>query len=119
MNLHDLATAWINFCYASEESAEKENGFWAFDEVVSLTELHPQGALSLISLVIELDHSEKIVANLGAGPLEDLLVYHGDSCINKVVQKINEDENWKRVAQNVWQNAMSDRVWQQLQGAIK
>jgi hypothetical protein len=44
----------------------------------------PEMAWRIMKIMWKLDSSEKILANIAAGPLEDLLKYHGEKFINRV-----------------------------------
>lgn len=117
--LDEIALSWIRMQNDQENLFEYHPDFWSVEAFALIIEDRPSLFFELVDLIFQMDSSDPLVANLGAGPLEDLLVYHGDSFINTIVQKIQADKNWKRAAQNVWKNSMSDGVWQQLQNALK
>ena len=64
-----------------------------------------------MKIMWKLDSSEKILANIAAGPLEDLLVYHGEKFIDRVEEAAQSDPVFKKMLGAVWQNAIPDDVW--------
>jgi hypothetical protein len=58
-----------------------------------------------------MDGSDSILGNLAAGPLEDLLVDHGPEFIDRVEILARQDRQFRRLLGAVWQNAMSDDLW--------
>lgn len=54
-----------------------DTNFWAYEEMQRLVVHNPKKALSLIIHILELTDNEYVLSNLAAGPLEDLLRFHG------------------------------------------
>ena len=65
----------------------------------------------------KLPMSEIAFSCLAAGPLEDLLAHAGDDYIDEVEDLARKDPIFNNLLGGVWQNAMSDDVWQRLQKA--
>src|SRR5262245_7862582 len=58
-----------------EDDAESDrHGFWAWEAVNALVRDEPEQAWSMILRLVELSPDDRILANVAAGPLEDLLV---------------------------------------------
>ena len=54
--------------------------------------------------------------NLSAGPLEDLLVYHGHEVIDRVESEARSNPKFASLLGGVWKNAMADDIWRRIQG---
>jgi hypothetical protein len=109
--LDDIADAWIRLHHLLEESEERERNFWAFMRLSELIRGDPEAAWSVIEKMLERDTSDVILSNVGAGPLENLLVAHGASFIDRIEKRAESDMTFKKVLGTVWKNAMSEEVW--------
>jgi hypothetical protein len=112
--LDNIADAWIKLHHLPEESEERERNFWAFMRLRELIRDDPEAAWSVIGKMLERDTSDAILSNVGAGPLEDLLVAHGARFIDRIEKRSDGDATFKKVLGTVWKNAMSEDVWQRV-----
>lgn len=60
-----------------------------------------------------------VLANLSAGPLEDLLAHHGEKVIGRVEKLANENAKFLQLVGGVWRNAMTNEIWQRVQALQK
>ena len=114
MNLAEklaIAKAWIGLQHAGDQADERHRDFWAHERLRDLTEHDPETAWDLIITILRQDNSDTIVANLGAGPLEDLLGTHGDTFIQRVEELAKRDESFRKVVGCVWQNEIPNAIW--------
>jgi hypothetical protein len=116
MNLNEqelgqIAAAWIGLHHASEKSPEWAGFFWAFDRVCDLVQDDPESAWEVIGAIRQRDGSDLILSNLAAGPLEDLLVTHGENFITRIEEKAKSDDQLRRLLGGIWQNDMPDALW--------
>ena len=110
-----LVKAWIKFQYAEEASPWKTQLLWAEHTLWQLTEDDPERAWQLILTILQEDSSDIILQNLSAGPLEDLLSAHGDRFIDRVEQEAEHNKRFQTLLGGVWQNEISNAVWQRVQ----
>jgi hypothetical protein len=66
----------------------------------------------------ERNSGNKVISNLAAGPIEDLLVYHGNLALMLIDQYCHEEHKFVEVMKLIWKNSMSDEVWGRLQRLI-
>jgi Family of unknown function (DUF6869) len=85
--------------------------FWAFERLSDLVRDDPEDAWKVIEMIRRLDGADRVLANLGAGPLENLLVAHGDEFIDRIECLAKSDEQFRKLLGIVWQNKMSDAIW--------
>lgn len=75
---------------------------WAVDELVDLAFHQPNALWQLMLRILEIDRSDKIIAAIGAGPLEDLMVQHGEAFIDKVERLAAASPVFKAAMRHVW-----------------
>lgn len=61
--------------------------------------------------------SNKAIAMLAAGPLENLLSRHGELFIERIEELARLDPKFNHLLGGVWQNGMSDIIWERVQAA--
>jgi hypothetical protein len=108
------AESWIRMHHAKEGSDTYKENFWAFDTLSNLCESSPEQCFAVINQIILTDASDVVLSNLAAGPIEDLLVKHGEQIIELIVRSAKNSSDWKKMLGAVWQNDISDHVWQKL-----
>jgi hypothetical protein len=111
--MEQIADAWIDLQRLPEDSPEREDKFWSFDRLWELVHDDPEAAWSIIQR-IRREGSDLILSNLAAGPLEDLLVAHGDRFIDRVETLAGHDAQFRKLLGATWQNSMSPRVWNRI-----
>jgi hypothetical protein len=108
---HNLAVAWIKFHHLAEDSAARDELEWAWEQLDDLCRAQPATAWQVIQEIIARDRSDTILANIGAGPFEDLLVHHGARFIDQVESCARSNAAFKRMLGTVWKNSIVDDVW--------
>jgi hypothetical protein len=109
--IQQIAQTWIELYRLPEDSQEREAKFWAFERLSGLVRDDPEEAWRIIEAMRRLDGTDSILANVAAGPLEDLLVYHGDKFIDRFEILAQSDQQFRRLLGAVWKNDMSDALW--------
>lgn len=84
--MNKLITTWLQAQNVNIQSQEYDEVGWAVDELFNLAYEKPEELLSVITNILEIDSSQRVLGAIGAGALEDLIVHHGDRCIDKVVE---------------------------------
>lgn len=113
----EIASAWLAMHHADEGSPTYLNNFWAYEELDQLINTAPDKSSEIIDEILLIDDSEITVANLAAGPIESLLVEHGDEVIRTIIQRSIGSALWKQLISNIWKNDIKDHIWEQLQQA--
>ncbi len=65
-----LANAWIRLHRLPKQSTERERLFWSWEEVTEMCHTSPETAWNVIQETIARDHSDPVLASVGAGPFE-------------------------------------------------
>jgi hypothetical protein len=108
-----IADAWIDLNRLPEATPEWEDKFWSCDRLWQLIREDPEAAWSIIQIIRE-EGSDFILSNLAAGPLEDLLVAHGDRFIDRVETLARHDAQFRKLLGATWENSMSPKLWRRI-----
>jgi hypothetical protein len=115
MELNELARGWIAYQHdrKNEDTWEAWNRSSHYmDEAV---ESRPLEAWKMILAIHALDQSLPTQQVLSAGPIEDLLVKHGDVIIPLVEAQAGRDAIFAKLLGGVWKNRMADEIWARVQ----
>jgi len=123
VEIDDLARAWI-LLYETKskhgnDSPESNALFWAYEALDEACSEHPKRALEVIGLISKLTIDDYILANLAAGPLEDLIVGNEEKIIDDIEVLAKKDLHFRRIIGGVWRNSISQPTWDRLQRAMK
>ncbi|MEE9421907.1 MAG: hypothetical protein V3V50_01985 [Gammaproteobacteria bacterium] len=111
LNMKRLVSSWI---FAQKRGVDRpgyETHSWAVDEVINFASDKPDLLWETILEILDLDSSEEIIKAVGAGPLEDLMVYHGSQFIQKVDSQAEKSNVFKTAMQNVWLDSDDTSVY--------
>jgi|ERR1700761_4526539 hypothetical protein len=115
-SLNELVQAWLAYHQDDGDGQDNPN-FWTTISVYELSHDHPEWAWKFILATLDgLIHApnNKAFAILAAGALEDLLAYHGPTYIDEVETEARRSPDFRRLLGGVWQNSMSDEIWQRV-----
>jgi hypothetical protein len=102
-------------CWATDEDDDPH--FEAHIALDDLLRTDPERCWLVILRIFEEDQSDWLLSNLAAGPLEDLLVRHGERFIERVETLARQEPRFRFLTQMVWRNAISAPVWARLRKA--
>lgn len=97
-----LARTWIFAQKLGIGTLGYDRHSWAVEELVDLAFHQPNALWELILRILEMDRSETILAAIGAGPLEDLMVQHGGAFIDKVERLAAKSPAFKAAMKHAW-----------------
>lgn len=113
--ISELADKWIALQTTDESSPEYKALFPASTKLWELSRKDPSTCLAVIEDIAGKTRDEHLLANLGAGPLEDLLVAHGEAVIDDIERLVHVSESFRMAASCVWRRtSMSDSLWGRL-----
>jgi hypothetical protein len=111
--MNKTAEAWIALHRLPEDSSEREQRFWSHERLWELIQDDPETAWNIIQ-IIRREGSDKVLANLAAGPLEDLLVAHGDRFIDRIEALAGHDTQFRKLLGATWQNSIPGTLWSRI-----
>src|SRR5580698_8218370 len=101
----ELAHAWIAHTREFRETRGSTEHGWAAEKIWDMERGEPESLWTIILLIHSIALEDPVVLeNLSAGPVEMLLVHHGDKLLGGVWKNRMTDEIWARV------QAVSDRT---------
>jgi Family of unknown function (DUF6869) len=106
---------WVALAHEEEGSAEYDRHFAAYDVVSDMVHERPDDAWNFILEALKLDASVAVVEVLSAGPLEDLLGYHGDRVIAHVEREARNNPAFAKLLGGVWRGQMTPEIWARVQ----
>ena len=112
---NQLAKAWIALQTTPQSSPEYRSLFWSFEQTYDLVREDPAEAWRLILTIWSLDQSAPTRQGLCAGPIEELLCFHGEYIIPHIEKRAIADPSFARLLGGLWQNTMPDHVWNRVQ----
>jgi hypothetical protein len=77
----------------------------------------PETAWVAILEILRNDLDEEQLALLAAGPMENVLVWHGASFLDRVETEARNDARFNYLLGGVWRNEMTEEVWVRVQKA--
>jgi hypothetical protein len=117
-SVEEMAVSWISYHLWSatrprrdpataqdrrEEDAEADrHGFWACEAVNALVLEQPEKAWSMILRLVELSPDDRVLADVAAGPLEDLLGVQSYAFIDRVENQTRINAKFRRCVSDVW-----------------
>ena len=95
-----LVEDWIR--YHAERRKQTDPLFEAWERVDELVRLDPEAGWNLTLELIEAAPDDHVLANIAAGPLEDLLSRSADHFIDQVELQARRDPKFRRCLTGVW-----------------
>jgi len=109
MDTESLVKEWLEAQEADDGSSNENH--WSVDYVI---DLHIDGKSeelwSFIKNAYTKEISDKVISVLAAGPLEDLLVGHGEKYIDEIETLARQDPSFRNLLRGVWQSRISEEV---------
>jgi hypothetical protein len=112
---NQLASAWIALQTTPQSSPKYSSLFWSFEQTYDLVREDPLEAWKLILAIWSLDQSPPTRQGLCAGPVAELLCYHGEYIIPHIEKRAMADPSFARLLGGLWQNTMTDDIWNRVQ----
>ena len=123
-NLQVLVDGWLAYHRAAQtdhlgvvEMPVSDELFQFLIDVDDIVRSKPEQAWILIQLIFAACRDDVERACLAAGPLEDLLVRHGITVIDRVEAAASRDSDFRELLVGVWRNGMAPAVWERVQRA--
>ena len=86
-----------------------------FDEFDWVVREHPEHAWQAILATVSDPRAKPHIGTLAAGPMEDLLSFHGEAFIDRIEATALSNPNFAWMLGGVWQFKMSEEVWRRVQ----
>jgi hypothetical protein len=117
-SIEQWAEAYVAAYSSHKELTPDSSLWWAFER--SLLPLRREAAEEIWSFVLAVlakSPPQEVLANLAAGPLEDLIAYDGDKFIERIELHARRDPAFRHLLGGVWQNRAAPNVWSRVESA--
>lgn len=101
----DLVDAWIHrheFIHAEQIKPSEDKLFWAWEEMTDMVFNRPEEAWSIILELIAHAPSNRVLADIAAGPLEDLISRYPEQFIGRVEEQARRYPRFRLCLTGVW-----------------
>jgi hypothetical protein len=108
--INGLTDRWIQF-WEKRESDKKILDEYLDEMLSPAYECDPEILWLFVQNTYKRDLPERLVAILAAGPVEELLAYHGAQFIDRIEQEARRNTDFMHLLGGVWRNAITKEVW--------
>ena len=120
MTLHGRTDEDIVAGYLAHHATGDDSLFWAFEDLSEILSDDPERAWRLTLQLISQSSNEAVLAYVAAGPLEDLLAYHGHRFIERIEAQSKTDAVFHQALCGVWgQGRFDPEIYDRVQHAIR
>jgi hypothetical protein len=116
-DLGRLVDAWIIATEAGPNTPINASNHWAIDQVDRWQSENHEMLWKFILAIFKRDLPDIVIANLAAGPVEELLSRFGEDYIDRVESLARSDPKFNYVLGGVWQLFMTNDIWERVQAA--
>jgi hypothetical protein len=89
-------------CYLRQWRTGREDDFWAWEEVEAQVRDTPRRGWALVRQLIAACRSDAALMYIAAGPLENLIKWHGYRLGPKIARAAHDDEKVQRALAGIW-----------------
>jgi hypothetical protein len=104
-----LLDEWLEWC------SNPNGDSIGYSEFSWIVENEPEKGWLAILSALQDPRQELGLGNLAAGPLEDLLSFHGNDFIERVETEAKTNPKFAWLLGGVWQHAIDDEIWARIQ----
>jgi hypothetical protein len=111
--LNELIDAWIAY-YDAPKSREREKFEWAAQAVLAWSGRSSGDSEMLWQFIMaayKRDLSDLVLANLAAGPVEDLIANFGAKYIDRIEELARQDPRFNQLLGGVWKRGGPGDIW--------
>jgi hypothetical protein len=111
----ELVDGWIAHWTIRFSSGEDDDTFfWAYQCASELCMDSADLGFEFVLAVLKKGISADQIPVLAAGPLEEVLSYHGAAVIDRVEEEARRSSDFCHLLGGVWKNQMPDEIWQRV-----
>jgi hypothetical protein len=92
-----LISEWLRYAESG-----KEDGSWAYEVLADLIDEDPALAWAIVLELVHRASPGGVFDLVAAGPLEDLVAWHGREVIDLIEPRVGDDEPLRRALSGIW-----------------
>jgi hypothetical protein len=105
--------AYIDIYDSSEDLEENHPSYWAIERFVDLEAEFPETCWVAILTIVAKQPSNRILENLAAGPLEELLELHGVGYIDRIEKEAHVNPEFRNLLNSLWK-ITDEAIWKRI-----
>lgn len=114
--VNSLADAWLEYWETRNNRACDDEHYSAlsdrlWEKLSPAYECDPEDLWQFVQTIYKRPMSDRLFAVLAAGPLEDLIAYHGPAFIDRIETEARQNPRFKELLGGVWRSSATDQVW--------
>ncbi|MBE9558121.1 MAG: hypothetical protein IMF08_14780 [Proteobacteria bacterium] len=119
LNMDRLAKASLVICQEKSGTPLYKENFWSSFCEKEIVREAPETAFQFIVYALPMFKTNREIAVLAAGPLEDLVVAHGEQMIDAIELEASKNERFRILLSGIWGEARTNpEVWRRIQVAV-
>lgn len=112
-NLDVWVDAYISV-YDSDDSLDEEHPcYWAIEKFADLEADSPELCWQVIRKIVERQPVHRVLANLAAGPLEELVELHGPQYIDRIEKEAQSNSDFRVLLRELWETT-NESIWSRI-----
>lgn len=115
--LDRLAERFLDYLHAGDEIAPDHPDAWTFALFDDLTRDHPDLGFAATVAVLAACENPEDVADIAAGPLEDLIAAHGAELIDEIEALASRAPRFAYALTGVWKRETPALLWARIEAA--
>ena len=112
-NLEEWIAAYIAIHDGNDPIGEEHSCYWAIERFVDLEADFPELCWQAITEIVEMKPAHRVLANLAAGPLEELVELHGAEYIDRIEKQARSSPDFRILLQQLWETT-DEAIWSRI-----
>jgi hypothetical protein len=112
--------AWADAYIQAAQSPEKIDVdhplWWAIEKFFDIEADQPEIVWAAILSIIDKTSNDRVIGNLAAGPLEELIGNHGPAWIDRIENEARRNPKFRHLLGGVWQSSTPE-IWARVEKA--
>lgn len=108
---NEFVQSWLTIQNALPGTVPYESNFWAHEDLADLCYTNPNDAWQVILALVQASEADALLQAIGAGPLADLMIFHGEDYIGHVENQADADSRFRQAMSGAWLDGDDTPVW--------
>ena len=114
--IENWAESYIRYYDVSSDRNGEESDYWAVELFMTSEVEMSESHWKVINLIVNKSNEQSVIGNLAAGPLEDLIHYHGKQFIDRIETEARKNPLFRHLLGGVWNSGPSE-LWSRIEKA--
>lgn len=112
-NLEEWVNAYIAIYDGNDSIGEEHPCYWAIERFVDLEADFPELCWQAITEIVEKKPVHRVLVNLAAGPLEELVELHGSEYIDRIEKQAKSNSDFRVLLRELWETT-DETIWSRI-----